>query len=105
MKTYIIDQTDAPAVEFTGERIAFVSSEEGTRARNSGRWTELAVYKTNTRKYVLVISGKSRRPGERDLNQIHVERDLKDLLPYLFDNLLSKSLIDQLGVQKETIRL
>lgn len=97
--TYIIDRVNDSAVRFKGERIAHVSSFEGIRAQETGRWTELSAYKTDTGRYVLVITGKSNHKNEVDLNRVFVENRVEDLKRHLFPNMLSKSLFRDLGIE------
>lgn len=104
MTTYTISRTDDADLQFDGELLSFVSSQSGNRAKASGRWTELAVYKTNSGKYVLVTTGKSNHKNEVDLNKVQVEDTLEALVAHLLPNRLSKSLISDLGlVVVETI--
>lgn len=47
---------------FTGELLAAVSSQDET---NKLRWTEYEIYRTKAGNYVIVIYGKTTKPGEK----------------------------------------
>jgi hypothetical protein len=52
-------QNDVP-LEFEGELLAEVTSER----QGSTRWTELKLYRSNTKKYVIETIGMSKVPGD-----------------------------------------
>lgn len=65
---HIVERDNEPNLRFTGERIAFASSSENNAHSNysgkSGRWTELALYKTGGGKYICEQIGHTIYQGE-----------------------------------------
>ena len=71
METFILEIDNAPSVRFTGELVASAASSDNQAMGSSysgqtGRWTELALYKTKGGKFVCHQVGRTRWQGERD---------------------------------------
>lgn len=99
MKTYLIRRIGLPDIEFEGKLLAKVSSESTRKAKETGRWTELAVYATTKQNFVLTITGKSNIEDEVDLTTVHFEDNLEDLVPHLSLTWLAKELLELLDLR------
>lgn len=71
MKTFILEVDNAPNIRFTGELVASASSSDDRAVGRSysgqtGRWTELALYRTKGEKLICHQIEHTRWSGERD---------------------------------------
>lgn len=60
-----------PSVEFEGELLAEVSTEEP----GEPRWTECAIYKTKGGQYVTQMTGRTEVEGEHDILNVRIYRN------------------------------
>lgn len=71
VETFTLEIDNAPSIRFTGELMARAASSDNRARTNrysgqTGRWTELAIYKTKGGKFVCHQVGRTRWDGERD---------------------------------------
>lgn len=93
-----------PALEFYGECIASVSSSDDKAmgsmwSGETGRWTELALYKTTSGKYVCEQIGRTRWQGERDRFSAEVCDTLDQVRAFFGHRWLAKELYEDAGIK------
>jgi len=95
MENFKLKIENAPDILFTGELLAFVSSDEN----NSGRWTELALYKTKGGKYICHQIGRTRYIGERDRFSGKVCSTAEEVIEFFGHQWLAKELYEASGLE------
>ena len=103
METFTIYVDNQPNIRFTGELVASASSSEdrasGSRwSGDTGRWTELELYKTKGGKYVCQQIGRTRWQGERTRYSGKVCETLDEVFDFFGHRWLAKDLYDDAGL-------
>ncbi len=101
MKTINLERSGQPALEFTGELVAGVTSNPHD---DKDRWTELQLYKTNSGRYVMHVLGQTVLPDEHVRAKADVIDDIEKLPGVLGYTNLAKQLYAKINlVVKETL--
>jgi len=95
MENFKLKIENAPDIHFTGELLAFVSSDEN----NSGRWTELVLYKTKSGRYICHQIGRTRYVNERDRFSGRVCNSAKEIIEFFGHQWLAKKLYEASGLE------
>lgn len=103
METFILEINNAPNIRFTGELLAEASSTDNQAMGSSysgqtGRWTELAIYKTKGGKYICHQVGRTRWQGERDRFSGKVCETLEEVIEFFGHRWLAKELYEDAGI-------
>lgn len=103
MKTFTLEIDNAPNVRFTGELIASAVSSDNQATGSSysgqtGRWTELSLFKTKGGKYICHQVGRTRWQGERDRFSGEVCETLEDIKEFFGHRWLAKELYAEAGI-------
>lgn len=103
METFILEIDNAPNIRFTGELLAGASSTDNQAMGSSysgqtGRWTELAIYKTKGGKYICHQVGRTRWQGERDRFSGKVCETLEEVIEFFGHRWLAKELYEDAGI-------
>lgn len=103
METFILEIDNAPNIRFTGELLAEASSTDNQAMGSSysgqtGRWTELAIYKTKGGKYICHQVGRTRWQGERDRFSGKVCETLEEVIEFFGHRWLAKELYEDAGI-------
>lgn len=93
MKTFTLEIDNAPSIRFTGELVASVENDN-----KSGRWTELALYKTKGGTFVCHQAGCSLWQGERDRFSGIVCDTLEEVKEFFGHRWLAKKLYAEAGI-------
>ena len=80
MTETIIDRDGDLPIRFTGELLAEADSFEPAKLR----WTEIALYRTSSGRYVLHEEGLSKIDGEADRSSAFVADDANELIDKLY---------------------
>ena len=67
MKYFSLRRDNGRDIAFNGEALCVVDSRDygqWGRGKNAKRWTEMALYRTEGKSFVVAISGRSDMPGE-----------------------------------------
>ncbi len=99
METITLEIDNAPNIRFTGELIAKVSSSPdkalgSNYSGQTGRWTELTLYKTRGGKFVCHQIGRTQWQGERDRHTGKVCETLAEVKEFFGHRWLAKDLYD-----------
>ena len=98
MQTYTLKRDGEPNLRFDGELIAEVSSSDERSASDysgsTGRWSELALYRTKGGKLVASEVGRTRWQGEHDRHSATVCADAAAVAEALGPGWLAKQLYD-----------
>jgi hypothetical protein len=71
--TFVVERDGQPDLRFTGTRLGEVSDKDSPRSPGEeGRWHELALYRTQSGKYVCAKIARSTVEGERDRHEAKV---------------------------------
>ncbi|WP_150139439.1 hypothetical protein [Candidatus Enterovibrio escicola] len=97
METFTLDIDNAPNVLFTGELVANTASSDNQAIGSSyndqtGRWTELSLYKTKGGKFICHQVARTRRQDERDHFSGKVCETLEAVKEFFGHRWLSKEL-------------
>jgi hypothetical protein len=97
METFTLEIDNAPSVRFTGELVASAASSDnqamGSRySGQTGRWTELALYKTIGGKFICHQIGHTRWVGERTRYSGKVCESLDEVKQFFGHRWLAKEL-------------
>lgn len=97
METFKIEIDNAPDFRFTGEVVASVASSDNQAMTSrysgqTGRWTELTLYKTVGGKFVCHQIGRTRWQGERDRFSGKVCQSLEEVKEFFGHRWLAKEL-------------
>lgn len=103
METITLEIDNAPNIRFTGELVARVASSDnqamGSRySGQTGRWTELALYKTKGGKFICHQVGRTRWQGERDRFSGKVCETLDEVKEFFGHRWLAKELYAEAGI-------
>lgn len=103
METFTLDVDNKPNIRFNGELIAYASSSDNNASGSSysgstGRWTELALYKTAGGKFICHQIGRTRWEGERDRYSAEVCDDEAGVVAYFGHGWLSKELYENANI-------
>lgn len=103
METFTLNIDNAPNIRFTGELIASAATSDNQAMGSSysgqtGRWTELALYKTMGGKFVCHQVGRTRWLGKRDRFSGKVCETLEDVTEFFGHRWLAKKLYDEAGI-------
>lgn len=103
MKTYEIHIDDEPNIRFTGEHIASASSSDNQAMGSSfsgdtGRWTELRLYKTKGGKYICQQIGRTKWLGEHDRFTGKVCETVDEVIKFFGHRWLAKELYKNAGI-------
>ncbi|WP_019584148.1 hypothetical protein [Thioalkalivibrio sp. ALE16] len=104
METITLEIDNAPDIRFTGERIASASSTDNNAHGSSysgqtGRWTELALYKTQGGRFVCHQIGRTRWQGERDRHSGCVCDTEEEVIEFFGHRWLAKELYEDAGLE------
>lgn len=103
METITLEIDNAPNIRFTGEEIARTSSSPdlamgSNYSGQTGRWTELALYRTKGGKYVCEQIGRTRWQRERDRFSGKVCETLEEVKEFFGHRWLAKELYAEAGI-------
>lgn len=103
MEIFTLEIDNAPSVRFTGELVASVSSSDNQAMGSSysgqtGRWTELSLYKTKGGKFICHQVGRTRWQGERDRFSAKVCETLVEVKEFFGHRWLAKALYAEAGI-------
>jgi len=103
METFTLEIDNAPSVRFTGELVASAASSDNQAMGSSysgqtGRWTELALYKTKGGKFICHQVGRTRWQGERDRFSGKVCETLEEVKEFFGHRWLAKELYSEAGI-------
>ncbi|WP_439438037.1 hypothetical protein [Salinivibrio costicola] len=103
METFTLDIDNAPNIRFTGEQIGSASSSDNQAMGSSysgqtGRWTELYLYKTKGGKYICHQIGCTRWIGEHARYSGQVCETLDEVKAFFGHRWLAKELYDDAGI-------
>lgn len=98
MDTITLDRDNGPDVRFTGEQVAYVSSRR-TSGPGDIRWTELALYRTASGKWVCQEKGLSRMEGESIRYTVYVADTDQELIDQVGTGSLAKYLYAEANIE------
>ena len=103
METFTLEIDNAPSVRFTGELVASAASSDNQAMGSSysgqtGRWTELALYKTKGGKFICHQVGRTRWQGERDRFSGKVCETLAEVKEFFGHRWLAKKLYAEASI-------
>ena len=103
METFTLEIDNAPSVRFTGELVASAASSDDQAIGSSysgqtGRWTELALYKTKGGKFICHQVGRTRWQGERDRFSGKVCETLAEVKEFFGHRWLAKELYAEASI-------
>jgi len=103
METFTLDIDNAPSVRFTGELVASAASSDNQAigsgySGQTGRWTELALYKTKGGKIICHQVGRTRWQGERDRFSGKVCETLAEVKEFFGHRWLAKELYAEASI-------
>lgn len=103
METFTLGIDNAPSVRFTGELVASAASSDNQAMGSSysgqtGRWTELALYKTKGGKFICHQVGRTRWQGERDRFSGKVCETLAEVKEFFGHRWLAKELYAEASI-------
>jgi hypothetical protein len=96
MEEFTVQRDNEPDLRFKGESIGYAQSNDdsayGNYSGETGRWTELTLYKTIGGKYICEQVGRTRWQGERDRYSAAVCETLDDVFEFFGHRWLAKIL-------------
>lgn len=103
METFTLEIDNDPSIRFTGELVASAASSDNQAMGSSysgqtGRWTELALYKTKGGKYICHQIGRTRWQGERDRFSGKVCETLAEVKEFFGHRWLAKDLYAEASI-------
>lgn len=103
METLTLEIDNAPSVRFTGELVASAANSDNQSMGSSysgqtGRWTELALYKTMSGKFICHQIGRTRWQGEQDRFSGKVCESLAEVKEFFGHRWLAKKLYAEAGI-------
>ena len=106
METITIKNDNAPAIRFTGELVAKVSSSANNASSNysghTGRYTILRLYKTKGGKFIAESIGVTQWQGEHDRHKAQVCENEADVIAFFGHGWLAKDLYEEAGIEDVT---
>lgn len=104
MKQFSLKRDNGRDIKFTGENLCIVDSRDYSYKRsNAMRWTEMALYCTEGKNFVVAISGRSNMPGEVDRVKAHVFENKQDMFDDIGFSYLAKAMFDEAGISSEEV--
>lgn len=100
-KSYSLKRDTGPDIAFYGEKIAEVDSRDYKLGAQQLRWCEMVMYKTESGKIVVSISGRSKVPGEVDRLKVKVCETVQEVFDKVGFSRLAKSLYEEAGIRPE----
>lgn len=100
-QTYTLKRDDARDITFTGAEIASASSKG--RSRETGRWTEITLYRTAGGKYICETVGHTQWEGEKIRHSVEVVDSLEAVPDIFGAGWLAKELYAEGGVPFEEV--
>lgn len=105
METFTLEINNEPNIRFTGERIASAYSTDDQAMGSSysgqtGRWTELYLYRTRGGKYICHQIDRTRWQGEKDHFSGKVCETLEEVKEFFGYNWLAKELYAEAGIDE-----
>lgn len=94
MENYTVERDNEPALTFSGEKIASVSSYTTSNATR-WRWTELTLYRTQGGRYVCEQVGRTRWQGEHTRHAATIADDTAGVIEFFGHGWLAKDLYDE----------
>jgi len=99
MKEYIVQRSNAADLRFNGEIVAHTESSANNASGSSysgqtGRWSELTLYKTAGGKYVCAQIGRTQWQGEHDRYSGDVCETVQDVIAFFGHGWLAKDLYE-----------
>lgn len=106
MEVFTLEINNAPSLRFTGELVASAASSDNQAMGSSysgqtGRWTELALYKTTSGKFVCHQIGRTRWEGENDNFNGKVCETIDEVKEFFGHQWLAQELYDSLAEPKK----
>lgn len=103
MDTFTIEIDNGPGLRFAGELVASAASADNRAMGSSysgqtGRWTELALYKTKAGKYICHQVGRTCWQGERDRSSGKVCETLDEVKEFFGHRWLAKELYAEASI-------
>jgi hypothetical protein len=103
METFTLEIDNAPSVRFTGELVASAASSDNQAigsgySGQTGRWTELALYKTKGGKIICHQVGRTRWQGDRDRFSAKVCETLAEVKEFFGHRWLAKELYAEASI-------
>lgn len=95
--TYTIDRTDAPNIKFAGVRLGIVSSRDPYN--DGGRWTDYALFRTKSGKYIAAIVHVTCWQGESDQCTARICDTVQDAINFLGHSDSAKELYAIAGIE------
>ncbi|HAV1239649.1 TPA: hypothetical protein JGU28_004427 [Salmonella enterica] len=104
MKTYTLDIDNARNIRFTGEIIGSAASSDNNAMGHSysgetGRWTELRLYRTSGGNFVCHQIERTCWQGQRDCFRGKICKNLKEVFEFFGYGWLAKDLYDDAGLE------
>jgi len=103
METITIPVDNGPSIRFVGERISHVKSSPNNAhpsySKQTGRWSELVLYKTVSGKYVCQEIGRTQWQGERDRYSAKVCDTPEEVIEFFGHRWLAKELYKDAGIE------
>lgn len=98
--THVLKNSYGLDAEFYGIKLGEVSSRNNPE---KSRWTELALYKASSNRYVCHQIGRSVAEGETDIYKIFTADTEAEVLRFFGTGWLSKQLYEQCGIEAREI--
>jgi len=104
METFVLDIDNEPNIRFSGELIASASSSDNSASGSdysgqSGRWTELKLYKTVGGKFICHRIGRTTWSVEREQFSGKVCTNNEEIIDFFGNGWLSKKLFKEAGIE------
>lgn len=94
--TITLKNSDGLDVEFIGTKLGVVHSRVKDEQR---RWTELALYRAASDRYICHQIGRTIAPNEIDIFKVHTAAEVADVVAFFGTGWLSKKLYEQCNIQ------
>jgi hypothetical protein len=101
MKTFTLEIDNKPDLRFAGELVARATSINRDAVRSyseTGRWTDLELYKTKGGKFICYQVGRTNWSGERDRHSGKVCETVEEVKEFFGYGWLAKELYDEAGI-------
>lgn len=93
MQKFSLENDNGPEVEFTGELLARASSQR----RNSYRWSEMDLYRTQGGKYVVHVIGETEVEGESTRYDVYIYPSKEEMMRSIRYSSLTAKLFENAG--------
>jgi len=98
MQSFIVKRDGARDIKFSGELIAEVSSTSNNASSSysgsTGRWTELALYRSQAGKFICQSIGRTQWDGEHDRHSGAICADMNCVMEFFGHGWLAKELYE-----------